>query len=847
VDGNSSVIDQAFDAASRLLTRTVTAGAGVSLLATKETFGYDNVGRMTSMRTDWGSNRDLLMVDETFTPDSLGRNGSETFRYFGAGGVTTDPVVIASSFAIAGGGEDPSFRRSLTYSSGFVAGTSPDAVSRLKSMTLSVPGGAQGASLASYRWGGGQVLRRSLNYVGTSNNQVTEFSFDSYRRLSTLKDTLNGAPAPYSQFDFEWDAAGNLLKEKYTKVNGQVGDRFSYDPFDRVTGAKLGVKTQADMDGAYASAQSIKEIAYALDPGNSRDLVTETPDGGTPVTTDYTTEGGSPRYQQVGGVTPLYDSEGNCVFDGTYYLAYDFKNRLSEVYIAVEGEMASGSESLQQATTARRPIRTRVSADALRSSRAAIQQKLAGDLGRALRNGKMHRDAGDLQAPLSGSSSSSMTLVLVALYGYDPMNRRVLRTVPGVHDQRFSYDGWREVEELKPAASGSGISAQKAFVWGVRIDELLSYQRKEADNSWTGFYATQGRHDSVVALRQADAGGTLIEKVEYDPYGKASVFVGSSTVPQSTSSVGNPYLYAGRRMDEETGYLYLRNRYLHTGWGRFLTNDPIGSWGDRASLGNGLACLGNAPTARRDSFGLCSFPVDGFGGSGTIGFGGGGGAGATGWTCGTPGMDEAAESDDSQDTCQAGSATEQGSSEADVYSGQTPLPPDDADGSGNETSQTGDAGTQAGGSVAECAARCAGEVVGIETGAGAAAVAAGAPLFPKDRLKGALGAGDNTSLASKALSGKLGTSPVPLPTPVGCPPRFAYTKCVGRFAARWIPFIGWGLLAADLAQFGACMNSCVNGFVWPPPPDWNPRDAWNRLSDKDRAWLAAEMNFWRMW
>jgi RHS repeat-associated protein len=639
VDGNGSVIDQAFDAASRLLTRTVTAGSGVSLLATKETFGYDNVGRMTSMRTDWGSNRDLLMVDEVFVPDSLGRNGSETFRYYGAGGVTTDPVVIASSFAISGGGEDPTFRRSLTYSSGHVVGTSPDAVSRLKSMTLSVPGGSQGASLASYRWGGGQVLRRSLNYVGTSNSQVTEFSFDAYRRLSTLKDTLNGGPSPYSQFDFEWDAAGNLLKEKYTKVNGQVGDRFSYDPFDRVTGAKLGVKTQADMDGAYGSAQSIKEIAYALDPGNSRDLVTETPDGGTPTTTDYTTEGGSPRYQQVGGVFPLYDGEGNCVFDGTYYLAYDFKNRLSEVYIAVEGEMGAGSQALVEATSARRPIRTRVSADALRSSRAAIQKKLAGDLGRALRNGKAHRDAGDLQAPLSGGSSSSMTLVLVGLYGYDPMNRRVLRSVPGVHDQRFSYDGWREVEELKPAASGSGISAQKAFVWGVRIDELLTYQRKETDNSWTGFYATQGRHDSVVALRQADAGETLIERVEYDPYGKASVFVGSSTTPQATSLVGNPYLYAGRRMDEETGYLYLRNRYLHTGWGRFLTNDPIGNWGDGANLGNGLGYVGNSPPSASDPSGLYSVS-DAFGGDGVI-HAGDGGAASDGWICGTAKAEEA--------------------------------------------------------------------------------------------------------------------------------------------------------------------------------------------------------------
>ena len=69
---------------------------------------------------------------------------------------------------------------------------------------------------------------------------------------------------------------------------------------------------------------------------------------------------------------------------------------------------------------------------------------------------------------------------------------------------------------------------------------------------------------SVIALSN-DTGG-MAETYAYSPYGKVN----------QASSVGNPYLFTGRRYDPETGLYYYRARYYDAESGRFLQVDPIG-------------------------------------------------------------------------------------------------------------------------------------------------------------------------------------------------------------------------------------------------------------------------------
>jgi len=75
--------------------------------------------------------------------------------------------------------------------------------------------------------------------------------------------------------------------------------------------------------------------------------------------------------------------------------------------------------------------------------------------------------------------------------------------------------------------------------------------------------------------------------------------------------------------------------------------------------------------------------------------------------------------------------------------------------------------------------------------------AAGAPILDKGgpRLPGT---GEKTSIASKYLSDafpkKLGTR---LPAPTLANPA-STTNVVGRLVGRWVPWVGWGLMAYDL-------------------------------------------------
>ena len=102
-----------------------------------------------------------------------------------------------------------------------------------------------------------------------------------------------------------------------------MGDRFAYDDFGRMTGAKLGVQTAADMNNStFGTAAAKKTSGYAIDAGNNWSTVVETVLNQTPQTTSYTTTDSS-RYVQIstGGasVEPTYDGEGNRTFDGQFY------------------------------------------------------------------------------------------------------------------------------------------------------------------------------------------------------------------------------------------------------------------------------------------------------------------------------------------------------------------------------------------------------------------------------------------------------------------------------------------------------------------------------------------------
>jgi len=94
-----------------------------------------------------------------------------------------------------------------------------------------------------------------------------------------------------------------------------------------------------------------------------------------------------------------------------------------------------------------------------------------------------------------------------------------------------------------------------------------------ADSNTVYYYHFDGL-GSVIAL--SNVNGEIVERYSYDVFGE----------PNRTTDVNNPYLFTGRRYDNESGLYYYRARYYSADIGRFLQPDPIPALNLYAYCGN---------------------------------------------------------------------------------------------------------------------------------------------------------------------------------------------------------------------------------------------------------------------
>ena len=232
----------------------------------------------------------------------------------------------------------------------------------------------------------------------------------------------------------------------------------------------------------------------------------------------------------VGLTNQFHDDNGNLTNDGSRGYQWDYKNRLRQVCL-LDPNNPSGTDGIPG----------------------------TGD---------------DCQAPAA---------LQIATYSYDAMNRRIRKVVTNGLTE-FFYDGWRVIEERNE----SSLITQQ-YVYGIYLDEpLILDPNLNGDGSAIGLgdqrlFYHQNIQYSVHAL--TDAAGSIVEAYQYDAYGRTIVFIGpgSDSVwftqddPQAlTSAVNNPYTYTGQRLDSETLLMYFKERYFNTGFGRFISRDPIG-------------------------------------------------------------------------------------------------------------------------------------------------------------------------------------------------------------------------------------------------------------------------------
>jgi RHS repeat-associated protein len=118
---------------------------------------------------------------------------------------------------------------------------------------------------------------------------------------------------------------------------------------------------------------------------------------------------------------------------------------------------------------------------------------------------------------------------------------------------------------------------------------------------------------SVYALTNET--GAIQEGYRYDAYGRQTVITGAGTdgiwftnddvyTVGGNSAVNNPYMYTGQRFDAETGNMYYKRRYYSSGFGRFLSRDPIGGFENRRVEINLYEYVESQPISYVDALGL---------------------------------------------------------------------------------------------------------------------------------------------------------------------------------------------------------------------------------------------------
>jgi RHS repeat-associated protein len=181
------------------------------------------------------------------------------------------------------------------------------------------------------------------------------------------------------------------------------------------------------------------------------------------------------------------------------------------------------------------------------------------------RNGNMtvmpgHRGKYDAWNRLVEVLSSSD--VLIARYDYNGLNHRVRKTVGNVIATSFFNRQWQELESVTGGQTTVNI-------WGLRyIDDIVLRERGNerlyslADPNW-----------NVVAV--VNAAGTVQERMRYDAFGRITWLNAAFTTKTGTDFAWSR-TFTGQVLDSESGLMLYRNRYYHSGLGRFLRRDPIG-------------------------------------------------------------------------------------------------------------------------------------------------------------------------------------------------------------------------------------------------------------------------------
>lgn len=185
---------------------------------------------------------------------------------------------------------------------------------------------------------------------------------------------------------------------------------------------------------------------------------------------------------------------------------------------------------------------------------------------------------------------------IIGSYRYDAKGRRV-RSISVVNGNtltmRYLYADEDILEERI-----EGTQKKKVFIHHDEIDMPLELH---VDNDIYIYHYNNQKN--IVAI--SDKNGDVIERYEYEDYGKVRYLESDGITEKSLSSIENRYLFTGRELDPETGIYYFRARHYSPDSGRFIQRDPLGI----ADQINPYTYVGNNPHTRLDPSGMGGYGI----------------------------------------------------------------------------------------------------------------------------------------------------------------------------------------------------------------------------------------------
>jgi len=496
--------------------------------------------------------------------------------------------------------------------------------------TLTKPAGGGTSIVITYSYEDRELLSQRLYTQGMTTLGTDTFTYHPNRLLKTANGGLYTTLVDRSVLNTSYDMANRLIQEQenigpglktlsyqytpdsllsqttypggtvasrtytahrqlyQTLIGGTAQATFSYDTADRRSQRTYvnGVQTNWTLD-ANGRVTDLKHATTGITPTTLQEWTygytnADDPLSQADVTTGFTVHGQAYQYDGLHQIDAFQRGvvSSNTVPSPVASQAWT---------LSKAGDWTSWATTVGMTTTTDTRTHNNIHALTARSAPASVQTYDANF--NQTGDGVNYTFVYDANNQLKQATNTGTATVTT--YRYDALGRRVEKNLgSGATVTQYYYAGQQIVEEHDDTG---GVDTLNAFyTYGDYVDEPLTMDRP----SGTRYYYHANRLYSTYLL--TDSTGAIAERYTYTPYGATTTYDSTYTTPQTTSRVGNPYLFTGRELDGETLLYFYRARTYDPVQGRFKQLDPVGYSGGF----NLYRYCRNNPTVLADPSGL---------------------------------------------------------------------------------------------------------------------------------------------------------------------------------------------------------------------------------------------------